>query len=194
MVHFIYGTRIKTLNPLIYALLPSEMLMLLFWVLMGGGRILAWCTVAQEGSKSHWVLPRSLGPCGKPKLFLHGCIGKSLRRMLLWSSSTHKRCQQELISHTRRAQAEAGSLGHLAEVLAAPASAKPPTPPWERWRNQPSTKCRAGHQVLNPWCNCVFSSLGISPPLTLSNHFALESWLNFFFLCRCLSGGYSSPP
>lgn len=93
MVHFMYGTRIKTVNPSIY-ILPSISNTHAAFLSVDGGYQLDPGLLRRP--QSHWALPRCPGSWGKPSLSLHGCMRKYLTWTWPWTSDTHKRCQQEL--------------------------------------------------------------------------------------------------
>lgn len=116
---------------------------------------------------------------------LHGCIRKSLRRMLPWTSNTHKCCAQELglLLGTVREPGRGRRPG-LSGLRCRSCSvsrrslevAKDPA----QWKvqSQPADLCQVHSSVLGATVFCLLSWCFFSP--NFKYHFALESRLQIF--------------
>lgn len=177
------------LSPLMCILPPSEILMLLFGVLMGDTSLIHCCS-----SKA----PKAIGHCHRVRItwktsFLfsasseHPWVG-CCRGPAIPTSAANRNLAYSW-EHSKESQAQAGAWNPLGWGAA-------PT----GLQNQPSGKCRASlrsfhvhSSVLGATQLCFVFSLGISslPPLS-----TILPWNHDYryFLCRCLPGGCSSPP
>lgn len=111
MVHFIYGTRLKTLSPFWFISRASEALMLLSWVLTGGYQFDL--LLLLEGPESHWACQGVPDHMENPHFFFRTVSKNSLMDVAVDQQYPQVLPAGSLFvprNTARRAQAEAGSL------------------------------------------------------------------------------------